>query len=169
MVSLFNSSQPEPTGSNLGTAIADLLSQVAPQLRAQQISVDLDMDSTASEVRCDSGLLEAIRNLLDLAILRCPPESELQISACQTIRGIEVEIADSGHSSDAATHAFSPCDLNQLAGNSSAATRLAAWKAATSTNVYCTRCPQGGLAWTLVLGPQAIPHREQRPATRRAA
>jgi hypothetical protein len=120
------------------------------QLRKQQVTVDLDVDPQVGATPCSQRCADLIRQLMRMAISRSPARGEIDISACRTVRGIELEIADSGTQSPVPqTNAFNRCDPVEL--QQSGAESASIQPDAGNWDVYCMRCPQGGYAWSIVM------------------
>lgn len=127
-------------------AVATALRTVQSQLDAKRLLVVIELDADVSDAGCPQGIDMALRQLLSVAIDQSPRQGELQISACRTVRGVEIEIADcSQHVLLQHNNAFTPCDHRYFPR----AEYLRGWT--TAFDLYCTRCPQGGVAWTIVL------------------
>ncbi|MCA9134146.1 MAG: hypothetical protein KDA45_13355 [Planctomycetales bacterium] len=148
-----------PYGSNtLHQVITGALERESTGLRTKRLSVDLDLEPSLVETSCSSGVAEAVGRLLRAAIERCPPQGDLQLSVSETIRGVELEIADSGRQNEPLrVNAFARCDQRDLAKFRETLSRRRTWQpVAEDHEIYCTRCPQGGMAWTIVLGPRLV-------------
>ncbi len=118
-------------------------------LRELQISVELEVERQVAELACQSHVETCLLELLQSAIAHCNCESQLTISACRTARGVEIEIADADSlTDDVPANAFSRCQAWSPGVDRSSAHR---WASATAPDVYHTRCPQGGQAWTMVM------------------
>lgn len=113
------------------------------------IGVELDVESQVAELDCQLHVGTCLLELLRSAIAHCTSGSQLTISACRTARGVEIEIADEDSlTDDAPTNAFSRGHAWSPSMNRKDAQR---WGSAATPDVYHTRCPQGGQAWTLVM------------------
>ncbi len=153
MVKLTSSqSRFNPQTASVRRAIEAAIASQEADLHECQIRIDVDLDSCLAMVRCPANLVDALKRLLHNAIDRSPQHSELSISACRTNRGIEIEIADSNPQvDDTPRNAFSRCrppDTHGMPGQRMSATTPSGF------DLYRTRCPQGGQAWTLVLTPR---------------
>lgn len=137
-----------PTTSVTQLIYAALASQ-DEYLQELQLEIDVNVDPAIATVICDASLAQIVRDLLRDAIVRSPSQCELSISACRTHRGIEIEIADSTSDDEGVPYnAFSRCPPQTLGGLSS---RLGSGAVREGWELYRTRCPQGGQAWTVVL------------------
>ncbi len=146
MVNFAYAKSDASSGNSVGDVVLAAIALVEPQLRDLRIHVDLELDPQLPEVSCHCKMHLMVNRLMQTAIARSLEESELQISVCQTIRGIEIEIADGSPTDNLPTNAFSRWsgrqfwedDAEQLHTNQ-------------HIELFHTRCPQGGQAWTLVL------------------
>lgn len=118
-------------------------------LRELCISVELEVERQVAEFACQLHVETCLLELLQSAIAQCAVGSQLTVSACRTARGVEIEIADEESlTDDLPTNAFSRGHAWSPSMNRSDAQR---WNNAAAPDVYHTRCPQGGQAWTLVM------------------
>lgn len=130
--------------------IAAAIASLEVELIQSQTQVDVDLDASLATVLCPTGFDETFKRLLYNSISRGSQfGGELSISACRTQRGIEIEIADSSLVvDDLPRNAFSRCPTHASGG-------LRGQRLNTNLppafDIYHTRCPQGGQAWTLVL------------------
>jgi len=113
-------------------------SVVAPLFIEHSAAVCLEMDiDTAIEVPADANrTADLIRSLAQQALSEMPEGGDLTITACQTARGLELELADTG------------CDVSLRA------TRLPMAAAAVGADVDWQNCPQGGAAVTVTFPRQ---------------
>ena len=116
-------------------------------LHSKKIRVDVDLDNDLAQAPCAPAVRSAIEHILQLAIARNPRHSELQITACTTSRGLEIEIADAGDETDfPRLNAFVPQDCRQL---------VELPLGPQDFELYGSSCPQGGMAWTIVVKRRA--------------
>jgi signal transduction histidine kinase len=92
-----------------------------------EIDIDTSLDVPADPVRT----VELLRTLVGQALAEMPDGGDLSIAACETSRGVELELADTG------------CDIQDRA------TRLPLAAAAIGAQVIWQNCPQGGGAVTV--------------------
>ena len=135
-------------------AIHATLAEQAAVIATKNLRVELDVDDQARGHACDAQTREAVDSLARLAIERSQFGSELFVSAVRTSQGVEIEIADSGPQLDQnrtsiCVAAFAKTSIHEL--QNSSAFRLPERRASTWQNMYCSRCPQGGVAWTIIL------------------
>ncbi|MEO8271113.1 MAG: hypothetical protein ABI557_15435 [Aureliella sp.] len=119
------------------------------EFRELCVSVELEVERQVAELACQAHIETCLLELVRSAIAQCAPGSQLTISACRTARGVEIEIADEDSlTDDVPTNAFSRGHAWSPSMNRSDAQR---WGSSVTPDVYHTRCPQGGQAWTLVM------------------
>ena len=132
--------------------IQDLIDLHRADLQELRISVECDLDWQVAELPCQFLVEDCLGELLQTAIARSTMDSQLTISACRTLRGVEIEIADADSvTDDLPTNAFSRCQRWTLRMRRESPLR---WANSALPDVYHTRCPQGGQAWTLVMTPR---------------
>ena len=145
-----NHSRPMQHGLAVPAVIAAAIASLQVELHQSQTQVDVDLDASLATALCPAGFDETLKRLLHNSISRSSQfGAELSISACRTQRGIEIEIADSSPLvDDLPRNAFSRCPTHASVG----------WRGQrlntnlpSGVDIYHTRCPQGGQAWTLVL------------------
>ncbi len=135
-------------GDRLRQVIDNALAFHQASLQALQIVVERDVDRQVADAWCPSSVEGCLMELLHGAIARSFEGGQLTLSACQTWRGLEIEIADGGTAiDDLPLHAFSPYRdwSSSQRGDHYRMTSSA------EVEVYRTRCPQGGQACTLVI------------------
>lgn len=120
--------------SNHSRSLAVLVESVAAPLLIQHrapVCLEMDID-TAIEVPADpAGTVLLIRTLVGQALAEMPQGGDLNITACQTARGLELEVADTGS------------DIEERVR------RLPLAAAALGAQVVWHNCPQGGGAVTV--------------------
>ena len=156
MVQFSNLQHTLTSSRSLRQVIESVLEFHQADLRELSISIEREVDWQVAELVCQPQVENCLRELLHSAIARSTLNSQLTISACRTGRGIAIEIADADSvTDDLPTNAFSRCQAWASQGSRSQAPR---WRNATANatapDVYHTRCPQGGQAWTLVMTPR---------------
>ncbi|MCA9158387.1 MAG: HAMP domain-containing histidine kinase [Planctomycetales bacterium] len=118
-------------------------------LRELSVSVELEVERQVAELDCQLHVETCLAELVRSAVAHCTSGGQLTVSACRTARGVEIEIADEDSlTDDAPTSAFSRGHAWSPHLNRSEPQR---WGSAAALDVYHTRCPQGGQAWTLVM------------------
>ncbi len=125
----------------------------APQLDAQGIVTHIDVDPEALIIADPDMLRRAIVNLVLNALDVMPGGGELVMTACQTRRGLEIEVADSGPGivSGALPRLFEPFFTTKGAGTGLGLAIVERIAAAHGGIVYAANCPEGGAAFTLCL------------------
>lgn len=141
-----------PAQRTVRQVIQDLIDVHRADLQELCISVECEVDWPVADLLCQALVEECLLEIMQTAIARSSMGSQLTISACRTRRGIEIEIADAGSvTDDLPTNAFSRCQRWSLRMRREASER---WVNSALPDVYHTRCPQGGQAWTLVMAPR---------------
>lgn len=98
-----------------------------------EIDIEMSLEVPADPVRT----VELLRTLVGQALTEMPTGGDLSITACETSRGVELEMADTG------------CDIQDRA------TRLPLAAAAIGAQVVWQNCPQGGGAVTVTFQRQS--------------
>ena len=114
-------------------------SVTAPLLIEHRAPVCLELDiDTAIEVPADAGrTVDLVQTLVGQALCEMAEGGDLTITACETPRGLELELADTGR------------DIEQRAQ------RLPLAAAALGAQVVWQNCPQGGGAVTVTFRRQS--------------
>lgn len=125
----------------------------APQLDAQGIVTHIDADPAAMTFADPDMLRRAIINLVLNALDVMPGGGELVMTACQTRRGLEIEVADSGPGITSGTlpRLFEPFFTTKGAGTGLGLAIVERIAAAHGGIVYAANCAEGGAAFTLCL------------------
>lgn len=139
--------------SSISSTIAAWIDSASTAIKRKQIRIEIDVDPLAGAAACERQLRTSLESALVMALERSPTHSELSITVLQTDRGQEIEIADAG--SDLSDQER---ECQQLAFSTSCnVSRRPTFEALQSqdqvgchVDLYCIRCPQGGVAWTLV-------------------
>jgi hypothetical protein len=140
-----------PHESTIMQSTRDILSSLANSIESKDLLVDLDIDPSAANRFCSSGVSRMVEQLIELAIARSPKHCDLGITILNTRRGLEIEISDCGSTSpDLADGliAFRSQSIDRIP-------RATRWvdggKISSEAHLFGARCPQGGMAWTLVI------------------
>ena len=150
--SLTFARRTEPVPRTMQHVLLDLFDAHRADLREMCIDVECEVDQSVADLLCQAVVEDCLREILQTAVKRSTMGSQLTISAFRTVRGVEIEIADAGSvTDDLPTNAFSRCQRWSLRMRREDSQR---WANTTLPDVYHTRCPQGGQAWTLVMKPR---------------
>ncbi len=133
--------------------IESLLARFHDTIDEKRLAVEVDLDISTPNLALGQALLTTFEHLLSMVIDRCPFGGELLITALETEEGLEFEFADSGEGIPLSLEknrlsAFKPAEVDGEIFN--LWPPLARTEQRLDCQVFCTRCPQGGLAWTLV-------------------
>lgn len=145
----------EPEQSTLLQRTHRVLHVLSERIRAKRLTIELDFDLAAASSACSMRISRALEQLIELAISRSPDCSELEITVLHSERGMEIEVADCGLATPAAWDgqgAFRTQPLAELPNSPSSSTTT---DLPENSKLFCRRCPQGGLAWTLVVADRA--------------
>jgi hypothetical protein len=114
-------------------------SVTAPLLIEHKSPVCLELDiDTSLEVPADSGrTVDLVQTLVLQALLEMPDGGDLTITACETIHGLELELADTGNDIE-----------NRIQ-------RMPIAAAALGVHIVWQNCPQGGAAVTVTFRRQS--------------
>lgn len=146
MVRLAINRQSALNPITLRDAIEFELQTQQPRLQSKNLTIELDLATAVASTICTTLVRSALETVLGLAIDRSPRRGELLISGCTTRRGIEIEIADAGEDGDFPRfHAFHRRDCQRL---------IPVPPNRSDLNCYGAKCPQGGMAWTIILNQQ---------------
>ncbi len=140
----YFASPRQPGG--LSVDVNNLLLESASDIQSRSLNVDLEVAPEAKNLPSMPAAMGPLKNLLQQAIERSPKGGDISIVILNTSRGIEMEVADSGPDPELPVRlaAFGSPRLNGLAVADPQT-------GGSRCNYYCSRCPQGGLAWTVVL------------------
>ena len=133
--------------------IQGVLDQLAPQLAAQQIRVELDVDPR-HQAWADRGMLErAVLNLALNALDVMPQGGELVITSHQDDTQLELEVADSGPglSDEVRRRVFDPFFTTKSGGTGLGLAIVSRIAEGHGGTVLAQNCHEGGAAFTLRL------------------
>ena len=143
MVRLSAWSENEPRKIALRDAIQFELDTQSSTLSHKRLRVEMDLTPDVAMTACTPEVRNAIETVLGLAIDRSPRGGILSVVGCATERGIELEIADDGDESLFPRFAaFRTTECGKL---------ISAPGTHAAVSYYGAPCPQGGMAWTVVL------------------
>ena len=126
----------------------ECVQESARNLSDKQLEVVIDSNSSLPSNVDRYWFVQAIRNMLNLAIERSPYRSEIQLTACRVGDALEVEVADNGELPTESAAAFRHTRSTSFGP---IARELMATVQARGAEFWGTSCPQGGMAWTLRL------------------
>lgn len=143
MISFHRHKVAGTLSSLLGNAIEFCESKYA----SKQLAIEFDIDAGLECEQMPGSTLSTIRDLVEQACERSPAGCQVLITVVETTAGIEVEVADEGQM------VLGEGDsVLESAGIQARKSREAWRQVVTSTaEVFCTNCPQGGVAWTVVI------------------
>jgi signal transduction histidine kinase len=144
---------PQRRPVDVESLLHEVYETFAPQLEAQGIATHIDADPHARILADPDMLRRAIVNLVLNALDVMPGGGELVMTACQTRRGLEIEVADSGPGITSGTlpRLFEPFFTTKGAGTGLGLAIVERIAAAHGGIVYAANCPEGGAAFTLCL------------------
>jgi signal transduction histidine kinase len=137
----------------IGQMLRDACEGLAPQLDAQHIRLTIDADPRL-RVLADSDLLRrAVLNLVLNALDAMPQGGELVITALETSRGCELEVADSGPGIDDqhSERIFEPFYTTKSDGTGLGLAIVFQIVQAHGGHIEAHNCPEGGAAFTIVI------------------
>lgn len=149
---------PCPVRLNLHELVEGVLAAVAPQLRAQQIDVTVDIPPGTAVLADRDMLRRAVLNLVLNALDAMPDGGELVITSWEGPRGIELEVADSGPGLDEQVRrrAFEPFFSTKPGGTGLGLAVVYRTAEAHGGDVHVLNCPEGGAAFTLRIPRRAM-------------
>jgi signal transduction histidine kinase len=161
---LHFSSQRDPRRECVDVAalLTEVVHSLEPQLRAQDISAEIDC-SVGLVALADADMLRrAVLNLVLNALDALPAGGELVVTACQTRAGLEIEVADSGPGvpDSLVERLFEPFFTTKGSGTGLGLAIVERIAAAHGGRAKVANCPEGGAAFTLII-PQISRAREQ--------
>lgn len=143
---------------SLAAIVDDIGSSLAARCQAQQVRWTAHMPGACEVLADDRMLRRAVWNLASNALDAMPSGGELVITGYQGIRGIELEVADSGSglSDEVRRRAFEPYFTTK---RDRAGLGLALVKRVVTLHggdVIAANCPEGGAAFTIRLPRRVI-------------
>jgi signal transduction histidine kinase len=148
-------SDREPVWGQFSVAglVEEACQALAPQMAAQQIELSIDV-TPRLRILADRNLLRrAILNLMLNALDAMPDGGQLVVTALETRRGLELEVADSGPGIAPAVREriFEPFFTTKSDGTGLGLAIVFQIAAAHGGSVEVADCPEGGAALTLVI------------------
>jgi signal transduction histidine kinase len=152
---LHFSSQRDPRRERIDVTrvLHDVLQSLEPQLRAQDISAEIDCSPGLSATADRDMLRRAVLNLVLNALDAMPAGGELMLTACQTKAGLEIEIADSGPGipEPIVDRLFEPFFTTKGSGTGLGLAIVERIANAHGGKAIVMNCPEGGAAFTLFI------------------
>lgn len=136
-----------------GALVHDLCQSLQPQFAAQGIHINVDAPLELRATADADMLRRALLNLVLNAVDAMPHGGQLQVTACQTPLGCEIEVADSGPGlpADALARLFEPFFTTKSNGTGLGLAIVERIAEAHGGQVLAANCPTGGAAFTLCL------------------
>jgi signal transduction histidine kinase len=163
---LHFSSHRDPRRQRLDVAglLHEVLQSLEPQIRAQDISAQVDCPQGLSATVDGDMLRRAVLNLVLNALDAMPSGGDLVLTACQTKAGLEIEVADSGPGipTEIVNRLFEPFFTTKGSGTGLGLAIVERIASAHGGQATATNCPEGGAAFTLLI-PET-PHIMERAA-----
>ncbi len=133
--------------------IREVCDSLAPQLEAQGIRAELDVEPQLTVFADHDMLRRATLNLILNALDAMPGGGELAVTGTTSPHGVELEIADSGPGieDDDSPRLFEPFFTTKSGGTGLGLTIVERIAAAHGGDVSARNCPQGGAAFTIRL------------------
>ena len=155
---LASDHEPKLRPVKLRSLVQEVHANLLPRLSSQQIRTAVDVTDHLVIVADADMLRQAIFRLAVRALDTMPAGGELVVTACESGRGLELEIADSGTglAEGSRKQTFEPFST---AGKLGSGLELAIVKRLVETHggsVEATNCPEGGAAFTLFFPRQAL-------------
>ena len=142
----------------LRQAIQSVLADHTQAIVTKKLQVEFEVERNARFAECRHGLTATLERLISLAIERSPVGSVLLITVLATRRGLEIEVADDGPQLKLQARPLIGFGSRELA-SFPAAGRVQVESEEASFGLFYAHCPQGGLAWTVVVpGQEAREH-----------
>ncbi len=143
--------QPSLSSFPLSVLLSEVVETLAPQLHAQSIEVDLDVDPAIAMDADRNMIRRLVLNLLLNAIDAMPQGGDLSILAVASAAGVELEFADDGPGipEESLEHLFEPFFTTKSEGTGLGLAIVERIADAHSGYLNACNCPQGGAAFTL--------------------
>lgn len=151
LLQFTGSRQPTHQVCLVRNLVQEVYQSLAPQCMAQGIRMQLDLPP-AETVSCDREMIRRVlMNLVLNAIDAMPDGGDLFVTSCQTSRGFELEIADSGPGLDSLTltKALDPFYTTKEGGTGLGLAIVGRIMEVHGGAVEVSNCPEGGAAFTL--------------------
>jgi signal transduction histidine kinase len=138
--------------------VRQVIRSLAPQLAAQHIVTELDLPEGLTALVDENMLRRAVLNLTLNAVDAMPDGGELVVTAVQTPRGIDLEIADSGPglTETVQQRLFEPFFSTKSGGTGLGLAIVQRIAEAHGGEVVAVNCPEGGAALTIHIPRQVV-------------
>jgi signal transduction histidine kinase len=139
----------------VASLLQDVLQSLAVQLAAQGIRAHVDCAANCVIAADGDMLRRAVLNLALNALDAMPEGGEILITACQTLKGLEIEVADNGPGipDTIVDRLFEPFFTTKSSGTGLGLAIVERIASAHGGRAIAANCADGGAAFTLV-----IPH-----------
>ncbi|MBC8354130.1 MAG: sensor histidine kinase [Planctomycetes bacterium] len=160
LLSFTSDRQPQYRMFAIGQLVEDVCDSIAPQLVAQDVAIDLDAPEQLTVFADRDMLRRALLNLILNSIDVMADGGTLTITCCDTVDGVEIEVADSGPGvGDERHRIFEPFFTTKNGGTGLGLAIVQRIAETHEGRVWATNCPEGGAAFTIHL-----PHRNLEAA-----
>jgi len=141
MISFHRHQVAGTLSSLLGSAVEYCETKYA----SKKLTIEFDIDAGLEREQVSGSTLNTIRDLVEQACDRSPAGCQVLITVIETNAGIEVEVADEGQ--------MVLGEGDSVSAGIQARKSRESWRQVVSSTaeVFCTNCPQGGVAWTVVI------------------
>lgn len=155
LLSFTSDRQPQYRLFAIGQLVGEVCDSIAPQLAAQDISIDLDAPEHLTTFADRDMLRRALLNLILNSVDAMAGGGTLAITCCESHNGVEIEVADSGPGlGDEKQRIFEPFFTTKSDGTGLGLAIVQRIAEAHAGRVWASNCPEGGAAFTIHL-----PHR----------
>jgi len=143
---------PTPQVFELRPLLDEVCDSLAPQLHAQNVCVDLDVQSGVTVCADREMLRRALLNLLLNAVDVLSQGGTLSVTACAGPQGVDIEVADSGPGlGDERHRIFDPFFTTKSDGTGLGLAIVQRIAEAHGGRVWACNCAEGGAAFTIYL------------------
>jgi len=147
---------PRPTCFAVRPLLRDVVDSLAPQLAAQHVSVDVEVDATTHCTADRDMLRRAVLNLLLNALDALPNGGHLHVTAQGGISGLILDVADDGDGipADVLPRLFEPFFTTKSGGTGLGLAIVQRIAEVHGGEVMASNRPTGGAAFTILLPPR---------------
>ena len=150
--------------TSLRSLIMDVCETLEEKLLARKLAVEVDVPGTLFLPVDRAWLRGILREMLETAAERSPENSEIHVSAHTGRRGVEIEVADWGELADSSSQSENSPGSTPTRTLPSRKTvwgpmhakyqKMAHLAAMQNAAFSVLRCPEGGMASSLTIGPR---------------